>query len=686
MSYSDGDKVIQEDAISICKETLSLLELSGGWIKQTSGAPRFRTLWKQNDPSVTESSLYMIKDFSEKGDPLMTTPTFKHGLIQQGPWNSDQEGGYAHLHSYEETPSKKFCIDLWSDERGLKRRYDITGCDLHGPAYTDSEFSALSFSENGEYLVYVAESKIPNGVSFYKENIKDSEVRGGVYDYKESWGEQLEQCYTSVLCVLHLKSGDVQVLQTPSDVFCAKPAWSGNNIIYFIGFDLSCMKLGGIYCWNRRSRLYSYNVESGTVVAHTPPGKTVTMPSPGPDGKVAFLMCEAGGPHRKYMDVCVLSSGDDTVQVVPHSLFFGALSLSPWVDASHIVLSSCEGATQQIYKVNIHDGTKENIAKNFNNKGVFSFSVLDQIGNNLLFSFSHLSPLSDIYKQGVAYLDLSDPDKLLYLTPPHSSKRSCNYSLKSFEREGRPYNGILAEPAKDVPDLQTLIVFPHGGPHALFTTQFQLQAYTFARLGYSTLMVNYTGSLGLGPDSVYELVGNVGDMDVKDVHHAAMQVASSFKHVAVMGGSHGGFLTAHLIGQFPDFYKVAALRNPVIDISAMVGVSDIPDWCYTETGMEYDSICPPVPQVSAVSTMLDKSPIRYVDQVKCPALLLIGGKDLRVPPSQGIRYYKYLKSRGVECHIKFYPEDCHPLSGVPCTADWLLQIHFWFQKHLQLSQ
>lgn len=48
---------------------------------------------------------------------------------------------------------------------------------------------------------------------------------------------------------------------------------------------------------------------------------------------------------------------------------------------------------------------------------------------------------------------------------------------------------------------------------------------------------------------------------------------------SVCGGSHGGFLTGHLMGQHPDRFKCAGLRNPVLNIALMVGLSDIPDWC-----------------------------------------------------------------------------------------------------------
>jgi acylaminoacyl-peptidase len=79
--------------------------------------------------------------------------------------------------------------------------------------------------------------------------------------------------------------------------------------------------------------------------------------------------------------------------------------------------------------------------------------------------------------------------------------------------------------------------------------------------------VNYRGSTGFGETALQSLPGNIGRHDVSDMLAAvdaavAMGVAREGA-LAVVGGSHGGFLAAHLIGQAPLRFRTAVLRNPV---------------------------------------------------------------------------------------------------------------------------
>jgi acylaminoacyl-peptidase len=114
----------------------------------------------------------------------------------------------------------------------------------------------------------------------------------------------------------------------------------------------------------------------------------------------------------------------------------------------------------------------------------------------------------------------------------------------------------------------------------------------------------------------------------------------------LFGGSHGGFLVTHLSGQRPDLFSATATRNPVTDVACMSSLTDIPDWCYTECGLDYSR--DHLPSTKDYETMLKCSPIYYADKVKAPLLMLLGASDLRVPNAQAINYFKFCKSKGTK--------------------------------------
>ena len=185
------------------------------------------------------------------------------------------------------------------------------------------------------------------------------------------------------------------------------------------------------------------------------------------------------------------------------------------------------------------------------------------------------------------------------------------------------------------------------------------------------------------------LPGKVGLQDVQDVDAAVSRALvaglADPRNVCVFGGSHGGLLGAHLTAQLPERYRAAVLRNPVVDIAAMAPITDIPDWCFVEAGLTClpnpDRLFPLSPQ--AFAAMMKASPIAHVDGVRAPTLVMLGGQDLRVPPSQGLLWYNAIRARGVTAKVLWFPEEGHGLASLQCEAECFVQLVCWLQQYVR---
>lgn len=83
-----------------------------------------------------------------------------------------------------------------------------------------------------------------------------------------------------------------------------------------------------------------------------------------------------------------------------------------------------------------------------------------------------------------------------------------------------------------------------------------------------------------------------------------------------------------------------------------------------------------------MSSSQEASPIKLVHNVKAPTLVCLGDSDLRVPPSQGRLWFRALQELGVPSRLHVYAGEAHPLSGVECAADVLVNSVLWLEQHL----
>ncbi|MDZ7763511.1 MAG: prolyl oligopeptidase family serine peptidase [Melioribacteraceae bacterium] len=119
-----------------------------------------------------------------------------------------------------------------------------------------------------------------------------------------------------------------------------------------------------------------------------------------------------------------------------------------------------------------------------------------------------------------------------------------------------------------------LIVFPHGGVHADFSTYYTHIVRELIAQQYIIVAAEYRGSTGYGK-SHYEKI-DYGGLETEDVYASRNYMIENYDfvdedRVGIFGWSHGGLITLFNIFDHPDDYQVAFAGVPVSDVIARMG-------------------------------------------------------------------------------------------------------------------
>ena len=78
--------------------------------------------------------------------------------------------------------------------------------------------------------------------------------------------------------------------------------------------------------------------------------------------------------------------------------------------------------------------------------------------------------------------------------------------------------------------------------------------------------------------------------------------------------------------------------------------------------------------------MYRASPISRAGTIKCPLLIVAGGKDIGIPPFSSLSLYKVLKKNGVDATLLWYPNDDHILTTPSTQHDHIMNEVLWLLK------
>uniref|UniRef100_A0ABM5FKL0 Acylamino-acid-releasing enzyme n=1 Tax=Pogona vitticeps TaxID=103695 RepID=A0ABM5FKL0_9SAUR len=547
-------------------------------------------------------------------------------------------------------------LEVWS-HIGRVKNINLTALDKHGRVYTDEQFGCLSWSRSETQILYVAERRRPT-------------TQEEKFMYYDNWGEALGDKSVPVLCVLNLETGEVSVLECiPGHISPGQALWSPDDkSVVFVGWWHEPFRLGLNACSNRRSALFLLDLSEHSCERLSSDYQAVSSPRLSPDGTyLIYLEGPVFGPHHQCLKLQMLNWQTKCVSTVvevvqtPTAGFFGiysgAVPLLCWApDNKRIILNTPQRSRKELLIVDTHLGSVTPITAEMpegswtvlgiqqdllvascsspNCPPSLKVAVLPPAGRELKLQWVTVEEASI-----VPYVEW----KILTVYPPVSEE--------DIPATDQTFEALLLRPqgSKQREKAFPLIVSPHGGPHAVFDARWRPAMACLCRLGFAVLMVNYRGSLGFGQASIDSLISHVGIQDVEDTQRA-VEVALQMEpldpnRIALLGGSHGGFICCHLIGRYPERYKACAVRSPVINTATLLGTSDIPDWRFSALGLPY--CFEQIPTAEDLAAMLLSSPITHAAKVQAPVLLCVGARDRRVSPYQAVEYYRVLRARGI---------------------------------------
>ena len=226
-----------------------------------------------------------------------------------------------------------------------------------------------------------------------------------------------------------------------------------------------------------------------------------------------------------------------------------------------------------------------------------------------------------------------------------------------------------------------LAVQTHGGPAASDKFGFgRWRSYVqvLTARGWVVFKPNYRGSTGYGDEVLRDMVGHYfhqAHLDVMTGVDALIEkgIADPDRMIK-MGWSGGGHMTNKII-TFTDRFKAASSGAGAVDWVSMYAQSDVriyrTPW-FGGTPWEEDA---------PLDLYWESSPLKDIWKVKTPTIILVGEKDVRVPPPQSVELFRALRHNGVPTHLYIAPREPH---GWQELRHELFKVNVeldWFEEH-----
>jgi dipeptidyl aminopeptidase/acylaminoacyl peptidase len=370
------------------------------------------------------------------------------------------------------------------------------------------------------------------------------------------------------------------------------------------------------------------------------------------------------------------AAGGTPRQILPDAFRYEPTGIA-WPVTDRLMFNADVGGSSGLYRLDVESGRATEVLGGRRKMSGFTY---DGAGRHVAYVSTSMTRPGELF---LADADghnerriTSFNDKLVSDVTFSDAERFTFRSVGGTEIEGwlmKPYGW---QPGRKYP----VVLYIHGGPHSQYGEGWFDEFQNLAGQGMYVLFTNPRGSSGYGADFTYASRGDWGGRDYEDLMKATDIAAArpdiDSTRMGVTGGSYGGFMTAWVTTKTNRF-KAAETDRMISDWTYWYGASD------AQGLTEFEFYGKPWDNFAMYDTL---SPIRHVNRVRTPTLMVQSEDDFRTPMGNAEIWYMALKKQNVPVELVRYPRSTHELSrsGEPwLLVDRLGRIRQWFAYYLQ---
>lgn len=428
----------------------------------------------------------------------------------------------------------------------------------------------------------------------------------------------------------------------------------------------------------RESDIYSVSLDAHEVRALTDRRGPDQDPSVSSDGKrIAYTGFDYTDDTYNVSRLYVMNADGSEKRVLTSNLDRSPSALEWSADGNSIYFTAEDLGSVNLWSVPLAGGSPKQLTA-----GVQQLAIESSSHNGLLAG----TLTSPQHPSDVIVFDPKQPKSMRRITAVNADLLEGR-TLGEVEEiwydsvGGKKIQGWVVKPPDFDPSKKyPLILYIHGGPHAMYGVAFNFEFQNHAANGYVVLYTNPRGSTGYGQEFGNAIKNNYPGNDYDDLMNGVDAVIKrgyvDEKNLYVCGGSGGGVLTSWIVGH-TDRFAAAVVMKPVVNWYSFVGTTDSASWYANFKKLPWED----------PEEHLRRSPITYVGNVKTPTMVMTGELDLRTPMEQTEQYYRALKMRKVDTLMVRISDEYHGFNADSVVRhpsnriQQILYLRAWFDKH-----